>query len=577
MFLDIRKLPYATYLYKTTSVRVAKGKYKKVRELIGTLEELQKQYDDPIAHFKAEIAKENKQKKENKTIHKIDFSLIEDRLDLEDVIRGTLVDQNLEKNLGSVFLQYLYYQMGLGNLLKSIKAGEKTKISVSKVLQLLILCRAIYPSSKLSDFRRKDQFADAFNISRDDIYRGLEILNKHKDKIISHLNNNISKFINYDLTNTHYDLTNYFVYTDNTTLLIHQGYSKVNNGLPTIQMALLTDAKGLPINYKLFSGNRNDVSTLVEFLEEQKKRFHFRTSTIVADAGIVSNDNMVKILLSGNHYIFKESLLRVNSEVYSTFEKNVKPRLEQVMKENPNLKGCYFSLPLTIKLRVQAMNGEMEQVSIPQKYLFMYSKKYDERSKNIRMDELENADKYIKDSKKLKNQLKHVASGLVRVDAKNIQAELDHKKLDKYEKTSGYSLLITDKVNGDDKTIIESYRKQYLIEESFRHIKTDLDLDNIYLRRDDRIEGHFLVGFLTLTFLRILQLRLHREYSIASIQEALREFKLHKIRDTNYYQTSEITVLIAKLQKTLDIKINKNLYGGQEIRTIVGDVKKLSQ
>lgn len=85
------------------------------------------------------------------------------------------------------------------------------------------------------------------------------------------MNNNIGRFIDYDLNNTHYDLTNYFVYTDNTTLLIQKGYSKVKNGMPIIQQALLVDSNGLPINYKLFSGNRNDVSTLIDFLDEQKR------------------------------------------------------------------------------------------------------------------------------------------------------------------------------------------------------------------------------------------------------------------------------------------------------------------
>lgn len=129
------------------------------------------------------------------------------------------------------------------------------------MIQLLILCRCIYPNSKLSDFKNQSKFADTFNLSKDDIYKGLEILDKYKEDIVSHLNKNINKFVNYNLKNTHYDLTNYFVYTDNSFLLIQKGYSKIKNGKPIIQQALLVDANGLPINYKLFSGNRNDVST----------------------------------------------------------------------------------------------------------------------------------------------------------------------------------------------------------------------------------------------------------------------------------------------------------------------------
>lgn len=93
---------------------------------------------------------------------------------------------------------------------------------------MLILCRCIYTNSKLSDFKNQNKFADTFNLSKDDIYKGLEILNKYKKDIVSHLNNNIGKFVNYNFKNSHYDLTNYFVYADNTTFLIQ----KIKNGKP---------------------------------------------------------------------------------------------------------------------------------------------------------------------------------------------------------------------------------------------------------------------------------------------------------------------------------------------------------
>lgn len=62
------------------------------------------------------------------------------------------------------------------------------------------------------------------------------------------------------------------------------------------------------------------------------------------------------------------------------------------------------------------------------------------------------------------------------------------KKISKYEQTAGYSLIITSKINTNDRDIIDEYKNQYLIEESFRISKTDLNLDNIYLRKDNRIE-----------------------------------------------------------------------------------------
>lgn len=573
MFLEIVKSKNITYLYKAQYITVSKGKYKRTRELIGRLDELKKIYPDPISFFKIELENQTLFQKQLKSDNKINLSLVKEEI-LLDNITNNFFDENLEKNIGFSFLQYLFFKLDFDKLFKKIQYIEKTKINLSKLFQLLIYCRCLFPSSKLSDFNHQSLFAENFNLSKDDIYRGLDILDTHKDLIVSHLNNNISNFFNYELSDTHYDLTNYFVYTDNNTLLINKGYSKVKNGKPTIQQALLIDKNGLPINYKLFSGNRNDVSTLIEFLEEQKEKYKIEKSTIVADAGIISNNNMVKILVSKNQYIFKESLLRVNKNIMDTFNKVVKPLLENIMNENINLKGCYFSLILDTELRVNNIKGEIVKVKVPQKYIFMYSNAIDKNLEKCRLEQLENAEKYIKNSYQVKNTFKKLIPNLIKIDIKDIEVDIDIEKLNKYENTSGYSLLITSDINRKDESIIKAYKNQYLIEESFRIFKTDLDIDNIYLRKDERIQGHFLSGFISLTFLRILQMKLNNEYSISKIQEMMKEFKLHKIRNTNQYQLSTISVINAKLQKELGIKINQNIYDGKEIKKVIGNLKK---
>ena len=575
MFLECVKSGNTIYLYKSFYLTVAKGKYKRTRELIGTLDELSKLYDDPISHFREVLKEETLLEKQQKKDKILNLSINSSHFNSNDIINGTVIDNKFNKNFGSVILQFLYHQLDFEKLVKRIKYKENTKINISKLIQLLILCRCIYTNSKLSDFKNQNKFADTFNLSKDDIYRGLEILNKYKDDIISHLNNNIGKFVNYNFKNSHYDLTNYFVYTDNTTLLIQKGYSKIKNGKPIIQQALLVDANGLPINYKLFSGNRNDVSTLVEFLDDQKKKFNIKNTTIIADAGLVSNENIVKILLSKNQYIFKQSLLRVNKDILSTFNEIVKPKLEEVMKINEHLKGCFFSVVLDITVKVKDIKGNLVNVTIPQKYIFTYSKKYEDRQEQIRLDQLEDAQNYIKSYTNLKNTFKKHLPSLVKASINDVDLQIDEEKISKYEQTAGYSLIITSKINSSDKEIIEEYKNQYLIEESFRISKTDLNLDNIYLRKDNRIQGHFLIGFLSLAFLRILQISLAHEYSISKIQEELKEFTLEKIRQSNNYQISRYSILIAKIQQLYNVEINKQIYSGTDLINTIGNVKKI--
>lgn len=227
---------------------------------------------------------------------------------------------------------------------------------------------------------------------------------------------------------------------------------------------------------------------LVEFLDDQKKKFNIKNTTIIADAGLVSNENIIKILLSKNQYIFKQSLLRVNKDILSTFNEVVNPKLEEVMAKNEKLKGCFFSVVLDITVKVKDIKGNFTNVTIPQKYIFTYSKKYENRQEKIRLDQLEDAQKYIKSYNNLKNTFKKHLPSLVKASINDVDLQIDEEKISKYEQTAGYSLIITSKINTNDRDIIDEYKNQYLIEESFRISKTDLNLDNIYLRKDNRIE-----------------------------------------------------------------------------------------
>lgn len=72
------------------------------------------------------------------------------------------------------------------------------------------------------------------------------------------------------------------------------------------------------------------------------------------------------------------------------------------MKINEHLKGCFFSVVLDITVKVKDIKGNLVNVTIPQKYIFTYSKKYEDRQEQIRLDQLEDAQNYIKSYTNLK-------------------------------------------------------------------------------------------------------------------------------------------------------------------------------
>ena len=66
-------------------------------------------------------------------------------------------------------------------------------------------------------------------------------------------------------------------------------------------------------------------------------------------------------------------------------------------------------------------------------------------------------------------------------------------------------MLVTSEVNLDEHQIYHLYHKLRQIEESFRIMKTDLDARPVYLQRKQTITGHFLIVYLSVLLLRILQ------------------------------------------------------------------------
>lgn len=562
------------YLYKVIGVYDKyTNKVKKTRELIGRVDELEKLYDNPYEHFKNILLKESKELKEQNR-QRLSLTTT-DILTIKDKLKD---NSSLISNLGCIFITKLYHSLEFEYLFNKIKYEEKTKLPLSKILQFLINQRIMYPSSKAKDFENINNYAENFKFKLDDIYRALDIFHKYKHLFINAIKDNIAKFIKYDLSQLHYDVTNYFIYTDiNENIvdnkLIKKGYSKINNNYPTIQMALLTDNNGLPIDYKLFAGNRNDVSTYVDFMKELDMTYPIRKAVVVADAGLVSNNNIVATLLGGANYIFKHSLLRFNKEEFNMFKECVKPVIEEAMINNPNANGFYKSVDVLVNRFVSDIYGNKQKVELRQRYLFMYSKKYDNRSEHIRMSELENANEYINSKKKLTNTIKKISSSLI--DVEDIKVDIDKDRLEKYEETSGYSVIITSCINMSDEDIIKAYKNQYLIEESFKITKSDIKTRPIYLSNDNHIQSHFFVCFLSLLFIRIIQIGLNRELSSREIIEAMKELNLVSMSRTSDSEISTYTENMDKIAKFLGVKFNEAVLNGVQIRKLFGDAKKI--
>lgn len=576
MYLEIKVNNNKTYLYKTYGARIGSS-HKKVRIPLGELSFLKHSLkhitDDPIEYFKKQIDNENIKMKNDNIFNVNHLSFENEYINTHDIYSLHTYD-DLPKNLGCIFLSKIYHSLNFDYVCKQIKREEKIKLPIDKVLQLLIFNRIINPSSKLTDFNSKNRFAENFNVSLDDIYRSLQYIYKHKDKFIACIRDNISSFVKLSKTNLHIDGSNTFVYTknndDNSILKI--GYSKDHVKFPILQFLYFTDGNGIPLNFEVFDGNSPDVANYTTLLNHTKQIYGIKKSIIVADAGFVSNNNIVNTLLSSNGYIFKQSLLKVNKHIYSSFKSHIMPIVKETEKQD--IKGFYKSIVLDTVREVVDINGKVVKVNIPQKFVFVYSKKCDDKLKYIRDNELRKVDDIIKNKKELNKVFDKLASGLIDVNFKNVDIDLNEDKLEKYEEISGFSLLITSEIELDDLKIIKAYKNQYIIEESFKILKSDLKVRPIFLKNEESIKSHMLVCFLSLLLVRILHIGLKREYTISKIIEAITNLSLQEMHMNSLKRICGYIGITHKISEYLGIEFDRRYIDGKEVRKKFGEVKK---
>jgi transposase len=134
---------------------------------------------------------------------------------------------------------------------------------------------------------------------------------------------------------------------------------------------------------------------------------------------------------------------------------------------------------------------------------------------------------------------------------------------------------MTSELDKTDEEILDIYKGLWQIEEAFKVTKTDLRSRPVYLSRQDRIEAHFLICFISLYIVRLLAYKLDNKYSISKIISSLNKMSYSFIAQNLYVgnYSDEITIAI---KDKLNIDLDRKFITLGEIRKIIGDTKKRS-
>lgn len=256
------------------------------------------------------------------------------------------------------------------------------------------------------------------------------------------------------------------------------------------------------------------------------------------------------------------------------FLKTIKSNIEKAISLTDS-DSFYISCNINVDREVTDIYGVKKKVSLPQKYIFMYSKKYERREKYINDEKIENAMDIINKSSRKKviktdNKLINISASFTDEDTGEIiesiiERELNKKEIEKLREYEGYSLIISSETDMKDTEIIRAYKNQYLIEQGFRITKTDIQSRPTYLNKEEHLEAHFLTCFIALVYIRVLQKILNNKYSAKKIIDKLKEYKYKNIKG-NIYQVDKINEMILELNKYFNINTDYEILIPSQIR-----------
>ena len=122
-------------------------------------------------------------------------------------------------------------------------------------------------------------------------------------------------------------------------------------------------------------------------------------------------------------------------------------------------------------------------------------------------------------------------------------------------------MLVTSEINADPKEIYKIYHNLWRIEESFRLLKTYLESRPAFVSDEDTIKGHFLICYISLTLVRLLELKIFKdEIPAPQLFDFIRQYKVTENYDLSYINNSTWSKTYEKIKEKLGLAKLGNVY-----------------
>ena len=401
--------------------------------------------------------------------------------------QDTVVEHAME-SLANASIRTVGPELIFGKLYDHIGFGQIQE----DLFRHLVIARLAFPLSKLKTVEYLYRY-QGVSLEVDTIYRFLDKLNDQLKQDVEQIAfQHTRKILKGKLSIVFYDMTTLYFEASDEDDLRKTGFSKDGKHQnPQIYLGLLVGLEGYAIGYDIFEGNTYEGHTLIPFLEKITARFELGKPVVVADAGLLSNDNLEALQAAGYQYILGARI------------KNESDPIKQRIQEQQWKEGKV--------IRLSRKDGT--------KLIVAYSQKRARKDQHNRQRGLNRLEKQIKRGKLTKANINNRGYNKYLKLEGELTVKIDYEKFKVDQVWDGVKGYITN-TKLTSRQIIENYNNLWHIEKAFRMSKTDLRIRPIYHRLKHRIEAHICIAFISYCVYKELERVLHKEKSTLSVKTA---------------------------------------------------------
>lgn len=368
----------------------------------------------------------------------------------------------------------------LWDVLTDAYAGLGFDVLGDDAFRSMVLARIIEPASKLAttgileelgvDAPHRNTLMNSLARCQERDYRSTlaSACMAHTARI-----NGAATMVLYDTTTLHFE-------AEDEDDLRKVGMSKERRVDPQVQVGLLVDPKGFPLEVHLFEGNKAETTTLVPVLRQFQCRHGIADMVVVADAGMLSAANLNALEDAGFSFIVGSRITKAPYDLAAHFQRY----------------GNHFTDGQTLEsVRTMGTGAKARD----RRVVYQYSFQREKRDNYTLNKQIEKAEKVANGTRPLKKDRFVTLAGK--------KPGVDWDLVERARQLLGLKGYVTnlpvEKMPAA--SVVAAYHDLWQVERSFRMTKSDLKARPVFHRAREAIEAHLTVVFAALAISRHLQ------------------------------------------------------------------------